>query len=109
MESIPTNSLKTGAPISRGITLACVDYLICILTEDIEPDFMHLDICSGLGFKDRHLCRVEQEGKNIADSIPFDKAEALVEDLGNNEVCLLFLTLDHLFTVFEAEGLFFLQ
>jgi len=86
-----------------------VDYLIRILTEDVELDFMRLHIRSGLGFKGHHLCKAEQEGKNIADSIPFDEAEASVEDLGNNELHLIFLKLDHLFTVFEAEGLIILQ
>jgi len=69
---------------------------------------MHSQICSGLGFKGCHPCKVEQEGKNIADSISFDEAGASVEDLGNNEVHLLFLKLDSFLTVFEAENLIFI-
>jgi len=71
-------------------------------------DFMHWHICSGLGVKGSHLCKVEQEGKNIADSISFDEGGASVEDLGNNEVHLLFPKLDSLLTVFEAENLIFI-
>jgi len=69
---------------------------------------MHSHICSGLGFKGSHLCKVEQEGNNIADSIYFDEAGASVEDLGNNELYLLFLKLDSFLTVFEAENLIFI-
>jgi len=71
-------------------------------------DSMYLHICSGPGFKGCHLCKVEQEGKNIADSISFDEAGASVEDFGNNEIHLLFLILDSLLTVFEAENLIFI-
>ena len=63
-----------------------MDYLIWILVEDVEPDFMRAHVRCGLGFTGCRLCKAENEAKKIAESIPFDEAEEALTDKGNNEV-----------------------
>jgi len=63
-----------------------MDYLIRILAEDVERDFPQSHIRCGLGFKGRQLCKAEMEAKSLANTIPYEEAEATISEAQNNEV-----------------------
>jgi len=68
MELIPTTSLRVSNVISRIITLAVVEQNIWTTSY-----IYSLKMLNGLGFKGYHLCKVEQDENNIADSISLMK------------------------------------
>ena len=68
-----------------------MDYLIRILVEDVEPDFMHAHVRCGLGFKGRRLCGAENEAKKISELIPFCEAEESVIDKDSEVTSISFI------------------
>ncbi|KIJ24133.1 hypothetical protein M422DRAFT_275152 [Sphaerobolus stellatus SS14] len=63
-----------------------LDYIIRILSQDVEPDYMRAHVRSGLGFRARNLCKAETEAKKFADQLSFDDAEASVQELNDNQI-----------------------
>ncbi|KIJ25137.1 hypothetical protein M422DRAFT_273914 [Sphaerobolus stellatus SS14] len=55
-----------------------VDFLIRLLSEEIEPDYNRAHIRTGIGFGTRYLNKAEQEGKKSAETLIFSEAEARV-------------------------------
>ena len=72
--------------IGRGRKMR-LDYMIRILTQDVEPDFMRAHVRCGLGFQGRHLCMTEKAAKECAEQLTFEDAERCIEELEDNLVC----------------------
>ena len=52
----------------------CQFFLICVLSQEVEPDYLHSHVQVGMGFNKRMLCKAESKVKKIADEL--DAAEA---------------------------------
>ena len=79
------SSLKRNY-IGRGGKQKRMDFIIRILTQDVEPDYMRAHIRSGLGFRSRKLCKAEQEAQKIAESLAFEEAEESVREVSEYAV-----------------------
>ena len=57
-----------------------VEFMIRLLTQDIEADYMQAHICIGLGFKHHTLCKAKHESQQEAQELnPEDAAERVRE------------------------------
>ncbi|KIJ25084.1 hypothetical protein M422DRAFT_193889, partial [Sphaerobolus stellatus SS14] len=63
-----------------------LDYMIRILTQDVEPDFMYAHVRCGLGFQGRHLCKAERIAKERASTLMYEEAQIHVEQLERQKV-----------------------
>ncbi|KAF8515617.1 hypothetical protein BU17DRAFT_51568 [Hysterangium stoloniferum] len=51
-----------------------VDFLICVLSQEVEPDYFCAYIWVGMGLNNHTLCKAERQGKKSADEL--DPVEA---------------------------------
>ncbi|KAF8585202.1 hypothetical protein K439DRAFT_1660372 [Ramaria rubella] len=63
-----------------------VDFMICLLTQDIEPDYMRAHIRIGLGFKGRAMCKAERENRRKADELNSEDAVERVRELNEEQI-----------------------
>ncbi|KAF8524381.1 hypothetical protein BU17DRAFT_24279, partial [Hysterangium stoloniferum] len=40
-----------------------VDFLICVLSQEVEPDYFRAHVWVGMGFNNHTLCKAERQGK----------------------------------------------
>ncbi|KIJ43123.1 hypothetical protein M422DRAFT_253627 [Sphaerobolus stellatus SS14] len=63
-----------------------MDYMIHILPQDVEPDFMRAHIRCSLGFQNRHLCKPDVAARAATDKITSEEAEEMIKELEGSQL-----------------------